>query len=179
MGEEIFAGLGSLYYVPGGIGKDGEIVGEPQEVNISESKLEMAVVDLGANKGDKPVAIGKTAEPVNFVDRLGKIGESWKGENGFSIQGKVSFDVPMSKEIMRLQEELTNDLKLVDDCFDIDLLSYNMEAIRLHKQKIDVTPFVYKRIPRKMKKALKKRYGDKWMCYHPNADFNVEITNKE
>lgn len=135
----------------------------------------MAVVYLCTNKGDKPVAVGKMAEPVNFVDRLGKIGESWKGENGFSIQGKVSFDVPMSKEIMRLQEEITNDLKLVDDCFDIDLLGYNMEAIRLSKQKIDVAPVISKRVPRKVKKALKKRFGDKWKYHHPNANFNVEI----
>ena len=59
----------------------------------------------------KPVGMGKIAEPINLDFGLDKTGDSWKGEKGFSIQGKVSFDVPMSKEMKRLQEELVGDFK--------------------------------------------------------------------
>lgn len=59
----------------------------------------------------KPVAMGKIAEPINLDCGLGKIGDSWKGEKGFSIQGKVSFDVPMTNELKRLQEEIVGDFK--------------------------------------------------------------------
>lgn len=58
----------------------------------------------------KPVAMGKMVEPMDFDCGLDKIGDSWKGEKGFSIQGKVSFDVPMSKEMKKLQEEIVGDL---------------------------------------------------------------------
>jgi len=142
--KEIFAGLGKLFVSPAGINKEGELVGEMQELKFCGSKFDVS--DDG-NEG--------------FCSR--------------QIMGS-SINLEMQEENISDMEEMLND---GDGCFDIDLLAYNMEAIRLHKQKIDVTPIVSKCIPRKMKKALKKRYGDKWMYHHPNADFNVEIKSME
>ena len=148
MGEEIFAGLGSLYYIPGGIGKGGEIVGEPQEINISESKLEMGGIDLGACEGDKSC--------VNVWNR-----------------GPLTIEI--SAENFPSAEELLNG----SGCFDIVAKGRNGEKVHLWNQKIDVSVIITKRTPRKMKKELKKRFGDKWKHYHPNADFNVEIKSEK
>lgn len=131
------------------------------------------VVPAGINK--EGYLAGEMQE-LKFCES--KLDVSDDGNEGFysrQIMGS-SINLEMQAENISDMEEMLND---GDGCFDIALLAYNMEAIRLHKQKIDVTPIVSKRIPRKMKKALKKRYGDKWMYHHPNADFNVEIKSME
>lgn len=37
----------------------------------------------------------------------------------------------------------------------------------------------FKRVPRKKKKALKKRYGDLWKNYAPFKEYEVRLSNKE
>ena len=52
----------------------------------------------------KPVGMGKMVEPMDFRDSLGNI---WRKEKKLSL----TFDIPTTEEVLKLQEELTNVFK--------------------------------------------------------------------
>ncbi len=62
--------------------------------------------DLQVFIGDKPLAIGMLAEPAKFDEDFGRIPDDWKDEKILSFSKSLSFDVPMTEKLMKLQEEL-------------------------------------------------------------------------
>lgn len=72
-------------------------------------KMELGKVQVFV--GDKPVAIGKMVNPVNIGEGFGKIPDGRKVEKKLGFQHSFSFDVPMTEELRKLQEELTDGFK--------------------------------------------------------------------
>lgn len=65
-----------------------------------------------------------------------------------------------------------------DNTFDIIIKEEHGVEYKRERQEILTTLVIGKRIPRKMKKSLKKRYGDMWKYHHPNVYTEVVIRDK-
>ena len=63
-----------------------------------------------------------------------------------------------------------------DSKYDITITDRKDNSITLYDQSISYRLKVTKRIPRKMKKDLKKRHGDLWLNYHPNTVTEVTFS---
>jgi hypothetical protein len=58
--------------------------------------------------GEKPLLTGMLAEPAKFDEDFWSIPDDWKDEKKLSFSNSLSFDVPMTEELMKLQEELVD-----------------------------------------------------------------------
>lgn len=99
-------------------------------------------------------------------------------KEGFFSHQIMGNSITMSlavKNVPEVEDILNGD----NNFFDIEVKDNEGKVCQLGRSEVIATPKITRRIPRKMKKALKKRYGDKWMYHHPNADFNVEIKSME
>lgn len=77
-----------------------------------------------------------------------------------------TFEISCSCEV-----ESTKDLfdTLFSNRFDLILTDAEGNSVELKNKTIENHIKVTRRIPRKMKKEIKKKYGDMWLFYHPNT----------
>lgn len=79
-----------------------------------------------------------------------------------------NFDISFSCDI-----DSTKDLfnKLFNDNrYDVIITDNDGNSVELKDKTIENHIKVTRRIPRKMKKDLKKKYGDMWLLHHPNTE---------
>ena len=79
-----------------------------------------------------------------------------------------NFDISFSCDI-----DSTKDLfnKLFNDNrYDVIITDNDGNSVELKDKIIENNIKVTSRIPRKMKKDLKKKYGDMWLLHHPNTE---------
>lgn len=89
---------------------------------------------------------------------------------GFSIDGNFSLSYGTTKE-----SSLFDDL-IGNNTYDVIIESSDksVDRIFLPNMNVKATLKFNKRIPRKMKKRLKQKYGDSWRYHHPNT--SIEYT---
>ena len=79
-----------------------------------------------------------------------------------------NFDISFSCDI-----DSTKDLfnKLFNDNrYDVIITDNDGNSVELKDKTIENHIKVIRRIPRMMKKDLKKKYGDMWLLHHPNTE---------
>lgn len=79
--------------------------------------------------------------------------------NNFDIS--FSCDIDSTKDLFN---KLFNDNK-----YDVIITDNDGNSVELKDKTIENNIKVTRRIPRKMKKDLKKKYGDMWLLHHPNT----------
>lgn len=78
-----------------------------------------------------------------------------------------SFDISFSCETDSAND-LFNTL-FNDNRYDVIITDTNGNSVELKDKTIENHIKVTRRIPRKMKKMIKKKYGDTWLLNHPNT----------
>ena len=79
-----------------------------------------------------------------------------------------NFEISFSCEI-----DSTKDLLKAlfnDNRYDVIMTDNDGNSVELKNKTIENHIKVTRRIPRKMKKMLKKKYGDMWLLHHPNTE---------
>ena len=79
-----------------------------------------------------------------------------------------SFDISFSCETDSAKDlfhKLFNDNR-----YDVIITDNDSNSVELKNKTIDNNIKVTRRIPRKMKKMIKKKYGDMWLLHHPNTE---------
>lgn len=88
----------------------------------------------------------------------------------FSLSGRCSLD-------RSIKETDFNDM-FVEPKYNVIIEDCNGERLSIPDMKVNATLKVKRRIPRKMKKRLKSKYGDAWMEHHPNISINYTFEKK-
>lgn len=57
-----------------------------------------------------------------------------------------------------------------DNSYNVIITDTDGNSVELNDKTIENHIKVTRRIPRKMKKDLKKKYGDMWLLHHPNTE---------
>ena len=78
-----------------------------------------------------------------------------------------SFDLSFSCETDS-EKDLFNTFSN-DNRYDVIVTDTEGNSVELKDKTIENHIKVTRRIPRKMKKMLKRKYGDMWLLYHPNT----------
>lgn len=79
--------------------------------------------------------------------------------NNFDIS--FSCDIASTKDLV---DSLFNNNK-----YDVIITDNDGNSVELKDKTIENNIKVTRRIPRKMKKDLKKKYGEMWLLHHPNT----------
>ena len=79
-----------------------------------------------------------------------------------------NFEISFSCEIDSTKD-LFNAL-FNDNRYDVIMTDNEGNSVELKNKKIENHIKVTRRIPRKMKKMIKKKYGDMWLLHHPNTE---------
>ena len=79
-----------------------------------------------------------------------------------------SFEISFSCEIDSTKD-LFNTL-FNDNRYDVIMTDNEGNSVELKNKTIENHINVTRRIPRKMKKMIKKKYGDMWLLHHPNTE---------
>ena len=98
-------------------------------------------------------------------------------KEGFFSHQIMGSSITMSlavKNVPEVEDILNGD----NNFFDIEVKDNEGKVCQLGRSEVIATPKITRRIPRKMKKALKKHYKDRWKFYHPNAEIDVSIKAK-
>lgn len=85
-----------------------------------------------------------------------------------------NFEISFSCEI-----DSTNDLfnaLFNNKKYDVIMTDNDGNSVELKNKTIDNHIKVTSRIPRKMKKMIKKKYGDMWLMHHPNKETEVTFS---
>ena len=85
--------------------------------------------------------------------------------NNFDIS--FSCDIDSTKDLV---DSLFNNNK-----YDVIITDNDGNSVELKDKTIENHIKVTRRIPRKMKKDLKKKYGDMWLLNHPNTITEVKL----
>lgn len=80
---------------------------------------------------------------------------------GYEISCEYTMESPYNDDLFR---------SIVDNRFDIVITDKMGNSIELKDKDLECHIKITRRIPRKMKKDLKKRYGKFWKFYHPNTE---------
>ena len=80
-----------------------------------------------------------------------------------------SFEISCSCEIESTKDDLFNTL-FNENRYDVILTDNEGNSVELKDKELSCHIKITRRIPRKMKKDLKKRYGKFWKFYHPNTE---------
>ena len=62
-----------------------------------------------------------------------------------------------------------------DNRYDVIITDNDGNSVEFKDKIIENHIKVIRRIPRKMKKDLKKKYGDMWLLHHPNTITEVKL----
>ena len=84
-----------------------------------------------------------------------------------------SFDISFSCETDSAKD-LFNTL-FNDNVYDVIITDNDGNSVELKDKTIENNIKVTRRIPRKMKKMIKKKYGDMWLLHHPNTINEVKL----
>ena len=84
-----------------------------------------------------------------------------------------NFEISFSCEIDSTKD-LFNAL-FNDNRYDVIMTDNDGNSVELKDKTIDNHINVTRRIPRKMKKMIKKKYGDMWLLHHPNTVNDVKL----
>lgn len=85
---------------------------------------------------------------------------------------------------MNIDMEKTKDVGLLTDLFgasqvfDVKVQDRSENELIIHNAKISERLRITRRIPRKLKKSLKKKYGVYWVQHHPNTETVVTINSQ-
>ena len=79
-----------------------------------------------------------------------------------------SFDLSFSCEIDSAKDLF--DYLFNNNKYDVIITDNDGNSVELNDKTIDNHIKVTRRIPRMMKKDLKKKYGDMWLLHHPNTE---------
>ena len=79
-----------------------------------------------------------------------------------------NFEISFSCEIDSTKD-LFNAL-FNDNRYDVIMTDNEGNSVELKNKTIENHIKVTRRIPRKMKKMIKKKYGDMWLLHHPNTE---------
>lgn len=60
-----------------------------------------------------------------------------------------------------------------DNSYNVIITDTDGNSVELNDKTIENHIKVTRKIPRKMKKDLKKKYGDMWLLHHPNTENEV------
>ena len=85
--------------------------------------------------------------------------------NNFDIS--FSCDIDSTKDLF---DSLFNDNR-----YDVIITDNDGNSVEFKDKTIENHIKVIRRIPRKMKKDLKKKYGDMWLLHHPNTINEVKL----
>lgn len=80
---------------------------------------------------------------------------------GYEISQEFTMESPYNDDLFNT---------IVDNRFDITITDRMGNSIELKDKALDCHIKITRRIPRKMKKELKKKYGNFWKFYHPNTE---------
>ena len=80
---------------------------------------------------------------------------------GYEISQEFTMESPYNDDLFNT---------IVDNRFDITITDRMGNSIELKDKDLECHIRITRRIPRKMKKDLKKRYGEYWKFYHPNTE---------
>ena len=80
---------------------------------------------------------------------------------GYEISQEFTMESPYNDDLFNT---------IVDNRFDITITDRMGNSIELKDKALDCHIKITHRIPRKMKKELKKKYGNFWKFYHPNTE---------
>ena len=84
-----------------------------------------------------------------------------------------NFEISFSCEIDSTKD-LFNTL-FNDNRYDVIMTDNEGNSVELKNKTIENNIKVTRRIPRKMKKMIKKKYGDMWLLHHPNTVNDVKL----
>lgn len=116
---------------------------------------------------------------LGYIKNIGTVsveGVNFEGKGfyhpptSFSLSGSCSLDG--SKK-----ETDFNDM-FVEPKYDVIIEDSDGEQLYIPDMKVKAALNVKRRIPRKMKKRLKSKYGDFWMEHHPNTIINYTFEKK-
>lgn len=85
---------------------------------------------------------------------------------------------------MNIDMEKTKDVGLLTDLFgasqvfDVKVQDRSENELIIHNAKISERLRITRRIPRKLKKSLKKKHGVYWVQHHPNTETVVTINSQ-
>lgn len=79
-----------------------------------------------------------------------------------------SFDISFSCDIASTKD-LFNTL-FNDNKYDVIITDNDGNSVELKDKTIENNIKVTRRVPRKMKKMIKKKYCDMWLLHHPNTE---------
>lgn len=85
------------------------------------------------------------------------------------------FKISCSCEIDSTKDDLFDAL-FNDNRYDVIMTDNEGNSVELKDNIIENHIKVTRRIPRKMKKMIKKRYGDMWLLHHPNTVTEVTFS---
>ena len=57
-----------------------------------------------------------------------------------------------------------------DNSYDVIITDNDGNSVELNDKALEYHIRITRRIPRKMKKMIKKKYGDMWLLHHPNTE---------
>lgn|SRR5574344_103650 len=87
----------------------------------------------------------------------------------------VSFDIDLEKT---KDDGLSTDLFGASPIFDVKVQDLSGNELVIPNAKISERLRVTRRIPRKLKKSLKKKHGVYWVQHHPNTETVVTINSQ-
>jgi hypothetical protein len=79
----------------------------------------------------------------------------------YGISQEFTIESPYNDDLFR---------SIVDNRYDITITDRMGNSVELKDKALECHIKITRRIPRKMKKDLKKRYGKFWKFYHPNTE---------
>lgn len=84
-----------------------------------------------------------------------------------------NFDISFSCETDSAKDMV--DSLFNNNKYDVIITDTDGNSVELKDKTIENNIKVTRRIPRKMKKMLKKKYGDMWLLHHPNTITEVKL----
>lgn len=90
-----------------------------------------------------------------------------------------SMDVDIQTELPSISDDVFRTLCDEEQRMDIVVMDGSGRELHIPDARVTSRVRVTGRIPRAMKKLLKKSYGADWKNYHPNAVYDCEISNRD
>lgn len=91
----------------------------------------------------------------------------------YDVNISIDIDIEKTKD-----DGISTDLFGVSPVFDVKVQDRRENELIIPNAKISERFRVTRRIPRKLKKSLKKKYGIYWVQHHPNVESVVTINSQ-
>lgn len=138
--------------------------------------MKKPVIFLGASLLREKIAISTEHVPELCLDV-----QTFNEKNAYSTPRftrpcDMSFSLDIKADVTK--DGISNILGM-SPIFDVKVTDLRGNELVIPNAKISARLHVVGRIPRKMKKALKKKHGVYWKQYHPNVERFYSISNKD